>query len=589
MAELFGEYRPRLRFLRWYTGEGLAMNAWTIVVVVLVVCLVLAALIMAGGPTPVGTVGGAEAKRARKKPAASSAGRPTARRPRGEEVDEAASVVPTELLRRGLPDQGVYAFDLAPGGEVKRTQYEVGLYLGAGNKDSPSRTTLMSPENLRLAAKQTSGRMYAWVVFDSPEACIAVRAGPVAGRVADLDVASLVEWIRARLVGAPPHKLGFEEYRAHLTSLGLQVEHGPIRQKEVRFNLVSVTAEAERARVRAELTALDGPAFEALDWSAYDEAVGRGACDSPVELSGDVVIDLAARTVAAPKVRANRWYMSWTHPRSYVTFHTHPAARYRGNAPEPPSSQDLRSFIVDAAHNGLVWSFVTSPEGTYILRPSGQLVSAYYQDPEGATKNSLEAYESNLRCSGGVLTCASAAIRALAEAGFIAHFRAAPCGPLLSRPDAHPDYNALDRDTYQADLAVLRATPGPDLLGADWSRVLAANEPREGGGSSWARARLVDGAIVPEDGHRFGDPNDGRSYPLGAPGPLFVATFEEENFPRRVPTAASDAARVKAESWPWMAFLSHSRVLVFRADSSGIEVHGPRVFAKELKTASGSR
>ncbi len=38
-----------------------------------------------------------------------------------------------------------------------------------------------------------------------------------------------------------------------------------------------------------------------------------------------------------------------------------------------------------------------------------------------------------------------------------------------------------------------------------------------------------------------------------------------------------------------MAFLSHSRVLVFRADSSGIEVHGPRVFAKELKTASGSR
>jgi hypothetical protein len=492
---------------------------------------------------------------------------------RGEEVDRAE--VPAALLEAGLPPGfGWAAFDLRDGRVVPARLGE-GLFFGISGRDDPARSSLLTPRILARAAHFTSGRVYAWYVLDSPEACVAVKAEPRGGFTLELDPDDLVEWLRPRLKGEPPHKIELDEYLAHLRELGLTVQVGARRYPEARFDLIDMTTAAEREKATRSLLALDAAAFEALDWAQYDEAAGRAACRAPKEAAGDVVVDLLRRAVAAPKVRYGRPYTTHAHMRSYVTFHTHPSARHEGGRYEPPSEGDLGYVLWACAHHAVVWHFVSAPEGTYILRPSQLLIEYFYRSPRDALAAAAKVYRDHVECAGGVLACARRTAEALRNAGFVAYFREAPCLPVADRPDLVPVYNLLDRQEYQAALDALRATPGPVLLAADWSRAVEACLLPTVRESAWLRARYAGGAVLPGDSHAFGDPADVRSYP-GGPGPLMVFFFADEEFPPRIPPAAIEAARENAEVWPWLAFLSPKRVLVFRADAEGLESHGPR-------------
>jgi hypothetical protein len=539
------------------------------------------AVVLVGGPrrNPRAALGGAKAASAPAKAQASAA----ALR-RGEEVDAAAAEPPTAFL--GSPEISALgykwtAFDL-DGGRVVPTRAGDGIYFGGGSRDDPGRATLLTPWALQQAVWDTSGRKYAWWVLASPEARYAVRAASRGGRIAKFDPERLIAWLRPRLLGVPPHKLALADYLAHLRGLGVVVAaDGAVPGTEVRFNLIDMMTEAERAAAARALTELNETDFAALDWSAYDATVGRAACKVVAEVSGDVVVDLDARAVTAPKTRTGLLYASVPHSRSFVTFHTHPAARYRGAKHEPPSDGDLVHIMVGAAFRGLVWHFITAPEGTYIVRPSQLLLDRFRADPSATETRVIEAYMRSY-CVGGVAQCAVRATDALHDAGFVAYFRSAPCMPLSVAPDLLPDANAHARREVVADLKAHAGLPGATLLAADWARALDAGHTSAFRDSSWMRARFVGGAIQPMDGHGFGDPADPSAYPIWAPGPLMIFCVADDAFPAKIPAAAVRVAQEKADVWAWVAFLSSSRVLVFRADAAGaLEMHGPRRFAPE--------
>jgi len=548
-------------------------------VVLVVACVIILALLVAlprRGRRPV--LGG------RSKPRGAVGRR--AARTRGEEVDDAAREPPVGLLAEGLPPGPGWdhqAFDIADG---RCRPAPDGLYYGMFGRDALSRATLLTPQNLAWAARVTSGRVYSWVILDSPEGCFAVRAAPARGETVRLDPDELIAWVRGQLRGEPPHKMGLGEYVRWLTEKqGLTIAGGPARDPEVRFDLRDVTTAAERKATWTALAALDEEAFLALDWREYDAAVGQEACTSRVEVSGDVVIDLARGrsrgVVRAPKVRRVRPGQSLTYSRAYVNFHTHPAVRFHGYSSEPPSPQDLHVSLRQAAYHGLVWSFVSAPEGTYIYRPSRQLVEALRQR-EGHADLAAKVYEDSLEpCEAGVTACAARAVKALREAGFVAFFRKAPCAPLLERPDLAAGDNALDREAHHRELAALRAVEGPVLLSADWSQVPAMHSHEGIRSASWVRARYdpKSGVVTPISGHHFSDPYEADSYPRYSPGPLMVVYFSDDrSLPRAVPAAAISVAEETAHKWPWIAFMSPRRVLVFRAGPQGVETHGPRAF-----------
>lgn len=562
------------------------------VFVVVILCLLLAAYCSrsgsgrawrGGGPSHerLGGSGAGSESAAKAKATANAKAKTRAqgRSVRGTEVDRAAAAAPTALLAKGLPPGLLSAFDLT-GGEVAPTDWGVGLYAGIWGRDDPGRSTLLTPSRLARAAVQTSGRVYAWCVYDSPECCYAVRAEPVNGRVFELDQDALIGWIRQELVGSPPHKLPLRSYLRHLRGLGLVVAEGPHRDVSVRFDLVDVTTPAERAATTASLLALTEEDFLALNWKDYDGAVHAAACALPHEVGGDVAIDLDRGRVSAPKVRPGNLYSSHPLARSFVTFHTHPAGRFRGGSFEPPSSADVRWILHNCSRLGQVWHFVTAPEGTYIVRPSAQLARWYSDEPARAEGAAVSLYSSGLQCLGGVLVCARAAVRALRDAGFVAFFREHPCRgfTFLDRPDLTPGRNSADARLAAAEVDAARRLSGAELLGADWLAVLRATDVPGLSPSSWTRASWSKGRLALHDGHHFGDPADSESYPVGFAGPIVIFTFEPDAFPRALPPAAVEAARSNAASWPWLVFLCRDAVLAFR-HTSGLEVYGPRPLA----------
>jgi hypothetical protein len=330
------------------------------------------------------------------------------------------------------------------------------------------------------------------------------------------------------------------------------------------------------------LIALDEAAFNALDWAEYDAVVGKATCDERKESAGDIIVDLEKRTVSVPKIRTGLVSSSRPHSRSYITFHTHPSARNKGNYFEPPSGADLSVSLQTTTRKSTVWDFVSAPEGTYITRPS-QLLSEYYKrNPVDAEKDFLTIYEKGIQwCSGSVMACVQKTMEALRNSGFVAHFRAAPCIPLLTRPDLNPIENMTSREETRASLNILKKLSGPELIAADWSQVIEENQSPTAQGSSWTPAVYENGVILPKlIGHKFVDPSDIKSYPE-SPGPLMIFFMSENSFPSRIPPAAIEVAKHNSEVWPWLAFLSTERVQVFRADNSGLEVHGPRWFKKK--------
>ncbi len=506
-------------------------------------------------------------------------GRPHART-RGEELDAAARAPPTGLLKSGLPaDWSQESFDLR-GGEVVRRPYHEGLYYGISNRDAPGRDTLLTPQIIAMAAFSTSGRLVAWVVLDSPEACYALRAPPRNGRVATIDREAIVAWIRPRLTGKPPHKLEMGEYIAYVRSLGVEVHKGPRRgDGAVRFDLRSMTTEVERDTNLSALRALTPADFEAFDWGPYDRTAAGEACSSGHEVSGDVAIDLVARKISAPKVRPGTISAARSHMRSYVTFHTHPAGRYQGSQSEPPSPQDVLRSLALCAQDLQAWDLVSAPEGTYIMRPSRALAAAYLHDPKHTAEAVSAVYDKQLRaCLGTALECADAAIRALGDAGFVAHLRKAPCLRLPSAPDLWPALNRKSREESRAAYAAIQAMKPAALLAVDWGAVTAlADAPALQDIVSWITANLRGGRAVPDgEGHMLTDVDDPSAYPTWPTGPLFVVYFPTEDaFPGQVPHAAVRAAKRSTNAWAWAVFLSRSRITIFRASPGGVEIHGP--------------
>ena len=469
-------------------------------------------------------------------------------------------------------------FDLDASGNVVLA--DDGIYYGLEWRNAASRATLLSPGNVAVAAFDTSGRKYAWIVFDSPEGCYAVRAPPRGGHVVEIDKDALLGWLRPRLKGSPPHKIAAAEYLAHLRGLGLEIREGPPRgDGAARFDLKTMTTDAERAHELGLLRALTRADFAALDWSAYDRDAAAQSCILAREVAGDVDVDLVKGTVAAPKVRPGLIWGAMPHNRSYVTFHTHPAARYRGGSAEPPSPQDVRVTLDSCARDYLAWAFVSAPEGTYVMRPTLALAESYVRDPGGVADIVTGLYTGRIQsCRGATAVCAEAAVRALEEAGFIAHLRGVPCAPLLAVPDLDPAGNQISRGARREEYEELAGGPGELLLAVDWSPITDLGEAPTVRAPTWMTASLRRGRVVPTGaGHMFGpSARDPASYPSRDPGPLFVVYFPEEDlFPAQVPHAALDAARNNASRWAWSVFLSPRRVTVFRAGPHGVEIHGP--------------
>ena len=101
----------------------------------------------------------------------------------------------------------------------RRVARQGGVCVG---KPLAGRHRYLAARLVAAAAFRTSGRIYAWYVVDSPEACYALRAEPRGGRALRLDADAIVAWLQPRLTGSPPHKLANSaEYLAHLRSLGL--------------------------------------------------------------------------------------------------------------------------------------------------------------------------------------------------------------------------------------------------------------------------------------------------------------------------------------------------------------------------------
>ena len=499
---------------------------------------------------------------------------------RGAEVDAAAQAAPLELLEVGLSwHEGPRAFDLRGPTRAEPTGPHDGIYFGIAGRSSAARSTLLTPETVATAAFKTSARMYAWFVLDSPEGCYALRAVPQKGQAVKLNPDAIVAWLRARLAGDPPHKIAIAEYVAHLRSLGLEVATGPPRgDGMVRFNLVDATTAGERTQELAVLRALTPADFASLDWTAYDRDAAGESCRAAHEVAGDVIIDLGARTVSAPKVRPGTLWGVTPHKRSYITFHTHPAGRYQGGHAEPPSPADVLITLEGCALNSQAWAFVSAPEGTYIMRPSLALAEAFIRDPQAISNIVGNTYTNRIHaCVGATAVCAAAAVRALEEVGFIAHLRGEPCVTLLGVPDAFPAWNQKSRKESQEAFKELVRAPAKTILEADWRDVDAECDAPTVRESTWLTAGLGEGrAVLSGEGHYFGSASESGSYPSWVPGPVFVVFFPEEHeLPERVPHAALEAASKNAALWAWVVFLSPSRITVFRSGPDGVEIHGP--------------
>ena len=517
---------------------------------------------------------------------------------RGEEIDAAAAKPPpAAILRGGIlpPDAETREFDLV-GDPPKLVETQDGLYCGFSTVGNPARITALFPTMIRRASLQTSGRIYAWYIMDSPEACYAVRAAPVKGRLRDIDIDDLTHWLQAHLTGTPPHKIEMKTWLKHLRGLGLEIHVGAKRSSEIRFNLESSVSKEDRVKAIQRLTLLTEPDFSEFDWSGYDKVAGLEPCRSPlVETAGDVHIDLSAKTIRAVKIRTGIPYASQSHERSYVTFHTHPVGRYRGREAEPPSTADLRNSLRRCVHEVQAWHFVSAPEGTYIYRPSALLKKLYLRDPETVREMIPAMYVESLTSIkevGSTLVSASAIPAILAEIGFIAYFRGAPCVPMLDVPDMWSWTNSRSRESLREDYRRALYLAGEQILRADWGPVnalFAVSALQHESRVSWASVRAIAAQSTPDlwmesegEGHEFdGEITDPEAWNLGKfwPGPILVLHFGGA-VPRRVPRAAIAAAHNNSSRWAWVVFLSADEILAFRATEADLEVHGPKKLTK---------
>ncbi|HVE13324.1 MAG TPA: hypothetical protein VNI01_08025 [Elusimicrobiota bacterium] len=302
--------------------------------------------------------------------------------------EEAARAGVAALLETGLPFSGARA-SAAPA-----------AYFGFAFPGPPGAATCLTPAAVGWAAAATSRRAFAWVVFDSPEARVALRV-PAQGSPGP-DPAALAGWLQARLVGSPP-SVATEAYLAHLRGLGLDVlerrlaPRASFRPADARLGLPEL----------AELGALTGADLLAFDWSGFDAGLRRAAA-APVAPDGyRVAVDSRARVVGAPEAGQGAPRGAWL------------ASRAPGpeSGPAPPTLRELERCLL-LAGLGLVWTFLAAPEGLYGVRPAAAAggIGSWPELAGPAARALARARESPARISG------------LADAGFIAFHRPWPAG-----------------------------------------------------------------------------------------------------------------------------------------------------------------
>jgi len=502
--------------------------------------------------------------------------KPASAKTRGEEVDAAARDTATlELLKQEISGLGSLswkgqAFDIVEG-KIRVTDFGDGVYRGASNRKDPARATLLTPRNVERAAFQTSGRVYAWIILDSPEALYAIRADSHDGRISSVREGAILNWLKSHLRGSPPHKVNRDHYVEFLRGLKMDVRILAARDTEARFDLDDQKSQADLAREIKTIQAMTPAELLALDWTEYDQVVGDAVQNHEAEVAGDVIIE--GGRIRVPKLRPGILFMSRPHVRSSVTFHTHPWARFVGHHVEPPSDQDVSVTLMLCAEQLLAWSFVAAPEGTYIMRPSRALAEAHRLDPHCINDLVLATYREYKHCHDSVAACAEQTVRALNEAGLVAFLRPTPGAALFPRPDLFTIANSQTRAASRAADAEAAALTPAQLFALDWSAVdaIAATEAVRTD-QLWLEVRIGGQKARARDGHILKNLDDPQAYPRweNHSAPILTVYFADDS---RLPSAIPHGAIHAADGWAWVVFLTPLRLAVFRAGPAGVEIH----------------
>jgi len=509
--------------------------------------------------------------------------KPRSSKTRGDDIDLASKSAPLYLLNVALPfaqstDTIYQRFDIK--NETFTPSDTNGIYYVLFNRNNPSRTTALTPLTVSKMAFNTSGRMFAWYLIDSPEARYLFKASSKNGKIVNIDADIIIEWLKPKMTGNPPHKLTISEYIKYLKSYDIEIYEKVYNDDVIRFDLISSTTVAERTQELAKLRSLTKKDFDELDWSAYNRDAAVEACKKINETAGDVIIDLVAKTVSAPKVRQGLMWGVHTHVRSYITFHTHPSVRYQGTHAEYPSEADVMRTLETSAFDIQAWAFVSAPEGTYIIRPSRALIIAYLNDPQYIRDTIPKLYLEGVRtCKDSVKVCIQQTINILTELGFIAYFHDNPCINLLQIPDIVPDWNRQDSENKYLSFTNISNMSADELFNINWDSAIAVSDIPTIRIASWLTANIEAKTklLVIIDSHGIEDIYNFKLYP-NTPGPLFIIYFPEESqFPLQIPHVALNVALHAIDEWAWIIFLSATRITIFRSNKKGVEIHGPKL------------
>jgi len=507
---------------------------------------------------------------------------------RGAEVAAAvAAGPPLELLDEPLPFDEASVFDYKDGRVVSHGPSGTdGVYYGITySVNSYSRQSAIKPDFIEWCGKVTSGNLYAWIVVNSSEGNYIIRAADTSGKLFRFNGDALVRWMQAHLYGDPPHKIKVETYLDHLKKNGFEVYSKT--HDIIRFDLEAMTTKQERAVKIEKMSRMNQADFDALDWSEYDRQVS--ACNQPYEISGDLGIDPATNKIKVYKIRKGIPYATYNYPRSYIDFHTHPSARYKGLRLEIPSFADLSIILHRTSKVLQAWSFITAPEGTYIIR-SSQLMREYAkEDREKTNKHFYHIYDILNNCEDSAEVCKKNIFRALMDAGFIVFFHDKPCLKLSTKPIIPwaTGLNLLSRAEYNDDIVFTKKLSAADLASADWSQIddILLHPLIDDISYCSARIEAVDGnagfrtnIVLPISDagiHGIDDINSPMEwYNFPTTGPIFIIYFPVK-IPLHVPDAANKAASRNQKDWIWIVFLSPTQVMAIQASENGIITHGP--------------
>jgi hypothetical protein len=489
------------------------------------------------------------------------------------------------LLSRGLPFEAVWqgGFDVRPDGTVLPVSRPVASMQGvritglcAGVVGRHPFVCMCGPEMVRRAAILTSGNAIAWYVVQN-----GVKGERVAIRSNAVDVVGapeldqMREWLSANTSsegGTAQRYVKSDLWVKYLRSLDLTVLVDQMPERLHFDDYDTMSAQAYRAKQEALFSVTPGE-LAAYDWSEYDKIASHASCKSPCEISGNVDIDVAAKTV---KIRGVRMGLGWCAygDRSLASFHTHPNRRFKGWAGEGPSVADLR-YAISMREEGLVWAFVTGPEGTYVLRPTRAVVELAGQSSDeelaeflGEATRALEKYAPS-RFPHEFMKKANLL-------GFEGVFRDTPCGPISAHTNSVVFANSIPRAALDDSFARLAGLSAAQVAaGVEWKGVDAVCGAIEDV-TSWFSA-YTEGAALDNIISHGADSFETTAAISNLPQIMPIAGFylPDDSFPSDPPTAVMHYLTHYHTGWLWLVLLSPSYIFVAGRQGARVSLHGP--------------